>query len=109
MSDATPVGETSKDLGDGELGDADNKLLASLADDFAGRYRRGDRPSVEAYAQDHPGLAGSIRDLFPALIFMEEPGQRPLSDAAFGASMVKSPSACVYRMGAGNLDLSHFD
>jgi WD40 repeat protein/serine/threonine protein kinase len=77
-----------------ELGDADNKLLASLADDFAGRYRRGERPSVEAYAQDHPGLAGSIRDLFPALIFMEEPAQRSMPGIVFGA---ERPGAVVGR------------
>src|SRR3954447_15170201 len=89
MSEAPGLGETRH-----ELSDADNKLLASLADDFAGRYRRGERPSVEAYAQDHPSLAGPIRDLFPALVVMEEPGRRSPTDVAF---RTERPGAVVGR------------
>jgi WD40 repeat protein/serine/threonine protein kinase len=42
-----------------------------LADEFLGEIRRGGRPAVEEYAARHPDLADAIRDLFPALLMME--------------------------------------
>jgi serine/threonine protein kinase/WD40 repeat protein len=46
-------------------------LFDELAYEFAERYRRGERPSVEEYAERYPHLAGEIRELFPALVMME--------------------------------------
>ena len=71
MSDTPPIDHTSDD------DDAASQLLAELADDFAGRCRRGQRPSVEEYAQKHPALAGEIRELFPAMLVMEQSGLDP--------------------------------
>jgi serine/threonine protein kinase/WD40 repeat protein len=48
--------------------------VESLAEDFVDRYRRGERPSVTEFARGHPDLAVRIRDLFPALVVMEELG-----------------------------------
>jgi eukaryotic-like serine/threonine-protein kinase len=45
-----------------------------LAEEFLQRYRRGERPALSEYAQAHPELADEIRDLFPALILMEQAG-----------------------------------
>jgi serine/threonine protein kinase/Flp pilus assembly protein TadD len=50
----------------------EHELLADLADDFADRYRRGEHPSVEQYAQRHPHLAQQICELFPAMLLMEQ-------------------------------------
>ena len=36
------------------------------------RFRRGERPSVEEYAAQYPELADEIRELFPALVMMEQ-------------------------------------
>jgi tetratricopeptide (TPR) repeat protein len=47
-------------------------LLNRLADEFADRFRRGERPTIEEYVDRHPQLADEIRDLFPALAMMEE-------------------------------------
>jgi WD40 repeat protein/serine/threonine protein kinase len=47
-------------------------LLARLIDEFAERYRRGERPSVQEYADRYPDLADDIRDLFPAMAEIEE-------------------------------------
>jgi hypothetical protein len=58
---------------------AGDELLAELADDFLHRYRCGEQPSVDEYATKHPELADRIRDLFPAVIVMEQPG----GDATF--------------------------
>src|SRR5262249_54309605 len=41
---------------------------------FLERYRRGERPSLAEYTEQHPELAERIRSLFPALLVMEELG-----------------------------------
>jgi serine/threonine protein kinase/WD40 repeat protein len=51
--------------------------VEELAEDFLARFRRGERPSLAEYTQRHPELAGEIRDLFPALVMMEEAGPAP--------------------------------
>src|SRR5256885_441256 len=47
-------------------------LLNQLADEFAERYRRGERPSLSEYIDRHPQLADDIREFFPAMIEMEQ-------------------------------------
>src|SRR4051794_16952824 len=66
MSDPPPTHRTLDE------DDAASQLLADLADDFAGRHRRGEHPSVEDYARQHPALAEQIRELFPAMLLMEQ-------------------------------------
>jgi serine/threonine protein kinase/WD40 repeat protein len=48
--------------------------LVQLAEEFAERYRRGERPSLTEYAQRYPEQAERIRRLFPALVKMEQLG-----------------------------------
>ncbi len=47
-------------------------LLNRLADEFAQRYRRGERPSLQEYLDRHPELADDIREFFPALVEIEQ-------------------------------------
>jgi WD40 repeat protein/serine/threonine protein kinase len=47
-------------------------LLNHLADEFADRYRRGERPSLQEYIDRHPELAQDIREFFPAMVEMEQ-------------------------------------
>jgi len=47
-------------------------LLNRLADEFAKRYRRGERPSLQEYIDRHPELADDIREFFPTLVEMEQ-------------------------------------
>jgi serine/threonine protein kinase/Flp pilus assembly protein TadD len=47
-------------------------LLNRLADEFAERYRRGERPSLQEYIDRHPELADDIREFFPAMAEMEQ-------------------------------------
>jgi serine/threonine protein kinase len=47
-------------------------LLNQLAEEFAERYRRGERPALREYIDRHPALADDIRDLFPALVAVEQ-------------------------------------
>ena len=46
-----------------------------LAEDFLDRKRRGEQPTLQDYLDRHPELAGEIRDLFPALLMMENLGE----------------------------------
>src|SRR5262245_9789230 len=47
-------------------------LLNRLADEFAERYRRGERPALQEYVDRHPKLADDIRELFPTLVELEQ-------------------------------------
>jgi serine/threonine-protein kinase len=47
-------------------------LLNRLADEWAARYRQGERPSLGEYAERYPELADDIRELLPALVQMEQ-------------------------------------
>src|SRR5437868_6806203 len=47
-------------------------LLTRLADEFAARYRAGERPSLQEYIDRHPELAEDIRDLLPAMVEIEQ-------------------------------------
>ena len=48
--------------------------LVELAEEFADRYRRGERPALSEYTDRYPALADRIRKLFPAMVVMEEFG-----------------------------------
>ncbi|HEV8003331.1 MAG TPA: protein kinase [Planctomycetaceae bacterium] len=50
----------------------DSNPLEALAAEFVERHRRGEAPSVEAYAVDHAELATQIRDLFPTIAALEK-------------------------------------
>ena len=59
-------------------------LLDRLAEEFAERFRRGERPALEEYTDRYPELAGEIRELFPAMVKVEEVDDKlidPESDA----------------------------
>ena len=42
-----------------------------LAEEFAARYRRGERPGLQEYIDRCPELADEIREMFPALVEVE--------------------------------------
>jgi serine/threonine protein kinase/WD40 repeat protein len=63
--------------------------VEQLAEEFLARYRRGEQPSPTEYAEKYPELAGEIRDLFPALVLMEEAG--PGSGAAAAGAEGQAP------------------
>jgi hypothetical protein len=46
--------------------------VEELAEEFAARYRRGERPCLTEYTDKYPELAEQIRELFPALVEMEQ-------------------------------------
>ena len=46
-----------------------------LAEEFLDRKRRGEHPTMAEYVERHPDFADEIRDLFPALVMMEDLGE----------------------------------
>src|SRR5262249_4178671 len=46
--------------------------LDQLAEEFAERFRRGERPSLKDYTDRYPELADEIRALFPAMVDLEQ-------------------------------------
>jgi len=51
---------------------AERNPIDELAEEFAARFRRGERPALSEYIQKYPDLADEIREVFPALIMMEQ-------------------------------------
>ena len=47
-------------------------LLDRLAEEFAARFRRGERPALKEYTDRYPELAEEIRELFPAMVQVEQ-------------------------------------
>ncbi len=64
--------------------------VEKLVDSFLQRYRRGERPSLSEYTRRHPELADQIRELFPALVVVEELGS--IGDLAGPAPKQHTPS-----------------
>src|SRR6516225_4635675 len=50
--------------------------VEELAESFLRRYREGELPSITEFVARHPELASEIRELFPALLVMEQAGAR---------------------------------
>jgi eukaryotic-like serine/threonine-protein kinase len=53
-------------------GSRDYGRFDELAEEFAERHRRGERPSLEEYVERCPDLAQEIREMFPALVEVEQ-------------------------------------
>ncbi len=47
-------------------------LLDRLAEEFAARFRRGEHPSLKEYIDRYSELADDIRELFPAMVKVEQ-------------------------------------
>ncbi len=76
---------------------SDNRSVDDLAEDFARRFRDGERPLIEDYARRFPNWAGEIRDLFPMILMMED--LKPRSDEAINAAPSLSRSPVPNRLG----------
>src|SRR5436190_1232401 len=65
---------------------AERNPVDRLAEEFAERFRRGERPSLTEYTDRYPDLAEEIRELFPALVMMEQLKPGPEATGAEGAA-----------------------
>src|SRR5262245_1080322 len=59
-----------------------------LADEFLARLKNGEKPTIKEYCERHPDLADEIRDVFEAVLMVEDlkPGPDDAS-GSFGASV----------------------
>jgi eukaryotic-like serine/threonine-protein kinase len=64
----------------------------ALAEEFAERYRRGERPSLEEYVDRLPEMANEIREMFPALIEFER-----LHEDAYNEALKQQAAAPHFR------------
>jgi len=58
-------------MGEGSGNPTGREPVDRLAEEFLGRYRRGEWPQISEYLERHPELADEIRAVFPPLIMME--------------------------------------
>ena len=67
-------------------------LLDRLAEEFADRFRRGERPALKEYTDRYPELAEEIRELFPAMVKVEQAeGVRQGEEEPTGDSRAANP------------------
>ena len=62
-------------------GSRDYGRFDELAEEFAKRYRRGEHPSLEEYIARLPDMADEIREMFPALVAVEQVEAHARDDA----------------------------
>jgi WD40 repeat protein/serine/threonine protein kinase len=80
---------------------ADYGRFEELAEEFAARFRRGERPGLQEYIDRCPDLADEIRELFPALVEVErvkEDGPAPPGAAEAAASLPPLGQVGDYRV-----------
>ena len=78
-----------------------------LADEFLARCKRGEKPTIQEYCEQHPALADEIRDVFEAVLMVEDlkPGSGDVSGSV-GESVSASPAVadnCLYIRGDQHL------
>ncbi len=65
--------------------DPDRHPVDLIAEQFAERCRRGERPSVSDYANRHPEIADQLREILPPIALMEKLKTRNRSGSANAA------------------------
>ncbi len=75
-----------RDSSTGEFG-----LFDELAEEFVERFRTGERPAIQEYVDRYPRMERQIRELFPALVNVEQ--AKEILDDATGPAASSSPPA----------------
>ena len=65
--------------------------LGPILDSFLARFRKGERPSLTEYIGRYPALADEIRELFPALVEIEQLGSLGGAAAQAGGPSSTAP------------------
>ena len=83
-----------------------------LVDEFLDRHRRGERPSLTEFAQEHPEHAERIRSLVPAMLVLEDfgGGSEIRSQSDQSASLARMPERLgdyilLRQIGAGGMGI----
>ena len=61
-----------------------------LADDFMRRQRAGEKPTIQEYCEKYPELADEVREVFPALVVIEQVAPAS-ADLEVSGKMLESP------------------
>ena len=61
-----------------------SEIVLGLAEEFVGRYRRGERPALADYIEKFPDLADEIRAVLPAMAMLESIAPADESQGAVG-------------------------
>jgi len=82
----------------------DNEALDFVMDSILNEQRQGRQPKLEEYIKKHPYLEKELREIFPALVFLEsfgeESGQsQDLDTAKFSSKKVEILSDYPCRLG----------
>src|SRR5262245_22879276 len=82
------------------MSDSEERLefVGKLGEEFVERFRRGDRPALAEYTDRYPEYADDIRDLFSALMMMEDLAPGSPETAVRGATE-KVPSRPPHPLG----------
>src|SRR5271165_3358253 len=90
-------------------GSGDYALFDELAEEFTERYRRGERPSLQEYIDRCPAMGDEIRELFPALVEVEqaeevlEPQQGPAASRSAPALRQLGDYRVIREVGRGGM------
>jgi serine/threonine protein kinase/WD40 repeat protein len=80
-------------------GPAKRNPVEELAESFLKRYRAGEKPSLSEYTSKYPDLADEIRQVFPALVVLEQIGAEPSDAVDSSQRRVKSDGRTLERIG----------
>ncbi len=67
-----------------------SEIVLGLAEEFVGRYRRGERPALAEYVEKYPDLAAEIREVLPAMAMLESIAPDDESQAAIAGEMTSA-------------------
>ncbi len=73
--------------------------IEQLAEEFIERHRKGERPSLREYLDEHPALADEIREVFPAMAMMENIALSAESDLAAAQADKKDRALPLQQLG----------
>jgi serine/threonine-protein kinase len=74
--------------------------IEALAQEFMDRKRRGEEPTLQEYIDRHPELGDEIRELFPALLMMENLGAAPSgATGSITGSWGRAPRLQIKKLG----------
>ena len=79
-------------------GSFDHGRFDELAEEFAERYRRGERPMLQEYVDRLPEMADEIRRMFPALVEVEEVERDARDDAHLPPAVARHRELGDYRI-----------
>jgi serine/threonine protein kinase/WD40 repeat protein len=80
-------------------GDSGRDPVEKLAEEFLGRFRRGEQPRLSEYTERYPDQADDIRALFPALVELEDLGPASVCEAPGSTPPAADDNLALHQLG----------